>query len=127
MGLTTLPKAPASPAGGMAESTADPLDVAVPNRSRRRRGWVTRRALLAADLLGLTTAFVVAALMTGHENDYGANSLGVFGEAVIFVLSLPLWVIAAKLFGLYDRDEGQVDRSRADDLIGVFVFVTVCS
>ena len=36
-------------------------------------------------------------------------------------------MIAAKLYGLYDRDEEQVDRSRADDLIGVFILVTVGS
>ena len=86
-----------------------------------------RRALLAADLLGLTLAFVVTALLVGREDDYAANSLGSFGEAVVFLVSLPLWVIAAKLFGLYDRDEEQVDRSRADDLIGVFMLVTVGS
>ena len=45
----------------------------------------------------------------------------------MFALSLPLWVVAAKLYGLYDRDEEQVDRSRADDLIGVFHLVTVGS
>jgi exopolysaccharide biosynthesis polyprenyl glycosylphosphotransferase len=86
---------------------------------------VTRRALLAADLLGLTVAFGLAAFVTGPEPDYGANSLGAVGEAIVFALSLPLWVVAAKLYGLYDRDEEQVDRSRADDLIGVFTLVTV--
>ena len=79
-----------------------------------------------ADVLGLTAAFAFAALVGGVD-DYGADSLSAFGETVVFLLSLPLWVIAAKLFGLYDRDEEQVDRSRADDLIGVFILVTVGS
>ena len=83
--------------------------------------------MLAADLLGLAIAFLLSAVLTGRRNDYGADSLSAFGEAVVFLLSLPLWVIAAKLFGLYDRDEEQVDRSRADDLIGVFMLVTVGS
>ena len=98
-----------------------------PPTKTRRRGWVTRRALLVADLLGLTVAFAFAALVSGGMDDYGADSLSAFGETVIFVLSLPLWVIAAKLYGLYDRDSEQVDRSRADDLIGVFTLVTVGS
>ena len=116
--------APSSEATG---APADPFEQQDRPRSTRRRGWVTRRALLVADLLGLTLAFVLAALVTGRRNDYGANSLSAFGETVVFLLSLPLWVIAAKLFGLYDRDEEQVDRSRADDLIGVFLLVTVGS
>ena len=88
---------------------------------------MTRRALLVADLLGLTVAFVLAALVTRRTNDYEANALGAYGEMVVFILGLPLWVTAAKLFGLYDRDEEQLDRSRADDLIGVFLLVTVGS
>jgi exopolysaccharide biosynthesis polyprenyl glycosylphosphotransferase len=87
---------------------------------------VTRRALLVADLVGLTVAFVLAAVMTG-ENDPGGNALSPMGETIVLALSLPLWVVAAKLYGLYDRDEEQVDRSRADDLIGVFTLVTVGS
>ena len=92
----------------------------------RRRGWVTRRALLVADLVGLVVAFVLAAVMTG-KNNHMTDSLSPLGETIVLALSLPLWVVAAKLYGLYDRDEEQVDRSRADDLIGVFTLVTVGS
>jgi len=91
-----------------------------------RRGWVIRRALLAADVFGLVTAFVVAALLTPWDQ-YATNAVGGAREATLFALSLPFWVIGAKLYGLYDRDEEQVDRSRADDLIGVFTLVTVGS
>ena len=125
--MSTVRGRRAAPTGAATEETATVSDVEVHPRRRRRRGWVTRRALLAADLLGLTVAFAFAALVSGRRNDYGANSLGVFGETVVFLFSLPFWVVAAKLFGLYDRDEEQVDRSRADDLIGVFVLVTVGS
>ena len=65
-----------------------------------------------------------AALLAEGANR-GADALGPLGEAVGFALSLPLWVVAAKLYGLYDRDEEQVDRSRADELLGVFNLVTV--
>jgi exopolysaccharide biosynthesis polyprenyl glycosylphosphotransferase len=87
---------------------------------------VTRRALLAADVLGLVIAFVLAGFLT-NWNDFGTGVLNAFGETLAFALSLPLWVIAAKLSGLYDRDEQQVDRSQADDLIGVFTLLTVGS
>jgi len=91
----------------------------------RRRGWVTRRALLVADLFGLIIAFSLNALIIGEAADAGINSLGPIGESLLFLLTLPFWVVSAKLYGLYDRDEEQVDRSRADDLIGVFTLLTV--
>jgi exopolysaccharide biosynthesis polyprenyl glycosylphosphotransferase len=83
-----------------------------------------RRALVSADVLGLTLAYVVATLLRSRS-DVGGDALGPVGEALVFALSLLLWVVAAKLYNLYDRDEEQLDRSRADDLIGVFVLVTV--
>ena len=41
------------------------------------------------------------------------------------MISLPAWVIAAKLYGLYDRDEERTDHSTTDDVVGVFHLVTV--
>ena len=41
------------------------------------------------------------------------------------VLALPLWVVAAKLLGLYDRDEEHVDHSTVDEVVGVFQLVTL--
>jgi exopolysaccharide biosynthesis polyprenyl glycosylphosphotransferase len=84
------------------------------------RGWLMRRMLLASDLLGLTVVFAVAELI------YSAGDLlPIAAEAGLFALSLPLWVVAAKLYGLYDRDEERADHSTADDVVGVFHLVTV--
>ena len=44
---------------------------------------------------------------------------------VIFLLSLPVWVVAAKVYGLYDRDEERTEHTTVDDLVGVFHLVTV--
>ena len=44
---------------------------------------------------------------------------------VFFLISLPAWVVAAKLYGLYDRDEERTDHSTTDDVVGVFHLVTV--
>ena len=38
---------------------------------------------------------------------------------------MPLWVVAAKLNGLYDRDEEHVDHSTIDEVVGVFQLVTL--
>jgi exopolysaccharide biosynthesis polyprenyl glycosylphosphotransferase len=92
----------------------------------RRRGWLIRRALLAADLVGLSLAFGVATAVYGLGGA-GSNRLGAVGETALFVLALPAWVIAAKVCGLYDRDEERTGHSTADDFSGVFQLVTVTS
>lgn len=89
----------------------------------KRRGWLMRRMLLASDVLGLAVAFAVAEALFLARTKTG--TVGVFGEVALFALSLPLWVVMAKLYGLYDRDEERADHSTADDVVGVFHLVTV--
>jgi exopolysaccharide biosynthesis polyprenyl glycosylphosphotransferase len=86
-----------------------------------RRGWLVRRALLAADLLGLMVAFLVAELAlpgAAHGRIEPTVEIG------LFVLALPFFVVTAKLQGLYDHDEERTDHTTADDLVGVFYLVT---
>jgi exopolysaccharide biosynthesis polyprenyl glycosylphosphotransferase len=84
---------------------------------RRRRGWLVRRMLVAADLAALTAAYLVA---TGvHRTD----TQSVLRNIVLLVLMLPAWVVIAKLYGLYDRDEERADHSTADELAGVVSLV----
>lgn len=89
------------------------------------RGWLVRRALALADVIGLTASFAVAMVWWAGSDatDYVADSL----ELVIFMLSLPVWILAANLYGLYSSDEERTDHSTADDLVGVFHLVTVGS
>jgi exopolysaccharide biosynthesis polyprenyl glycosylphosphotransferase len=47
------------------------------------------------------------------------------GEIVLFVVALPVWALGAKLFGLYHRDEEHAEHSTVDDLVRVFLLVTV--
>ncbi len=89
----------------------------------RRRGWLVRRVLLVADVIGLLLAFVVTELVLGgfaHGERKAVAELFVY-----FLVSLPAWVIAAKLYGLYDRDDERTDHSTTDDVVGVFHLVTV--
>jgi exopolysaccharide biosynthesis polyprenyl glycosylphosphotransferase len=92
----------------------------------RRRGWLVRRMLLVADVLGLTGAFLFAQLLSSvaatHPDRVSAPT-----ELLVFVLTLPGWVVVAKLYGLYERDEERTDHSTADDFTGVFHMITVCT
>jgi exopolysaccharide biosynthesis polyprenyl glycosylphosphotransferase len=90
---------------------------------RLHRGWLVRRMLLAADLLALSAAFVAVEVAFRHVRLVGDVGIGV--EAIIFLCLLPLWVLAAKLYGLYDRDEERATHSTADEVLSVFHLVTV--
>ncbi len=92
--------------------------------AHKGRGWLVRRALVAADVVGLAVAFGVSAqLYPDHSQVVGA--FGQFGELLVFLACLPAWVVAAKLYGLYDRDEERAAHSAADETTGVFHLVTV--
>jgi exopolysaccharide biosynthesis polyprenyl glycosylphosphotransferase len=92
----------------------------------RRRGWLVRRALLAADVLGLSVAFLIAQEVYVTQMHI-AGRLSRFTEFATFALSLPIYVVAAKLYGLYDKDEERTDHSTTDDFSGLFHLITVCT
>lgn len=91
----------------------------------RRRGWLVRRALLAADVVGLVVALLLAEWVVASHS--AAGTLGASDEILLFFATLPGWVVIAKLYGLYERDEERTDHSTADDFGGVFHMVTVCT
>ena len=91
-----------------------------PESTPHRRGWLVRRALLGADVTSLVLAFVLAKLIvSGGPGDQPGL------QFAVLVLMLPLWVVAAKLYGLYERDEEHVDHSTVDEVVGVFHLVTL--
>jgi exopolysaccharide biosynthesis polyprenyl glycosylphosphotransferase len=105
------------------ERTLDILERRRRSAKIRRRGWLVRRMLVFADVVGLAVAFLIAQLVFGS---YGAEDrVGQTSELWIFALTLPGWIIVAKLHGLYERDEERADHSTADDVVGVFHLVTV--
>lgn len=89
---------------------------------RAHRGWLVRRSLLVADVVGLTSAFMLAALIYGGHARGGPLAQK---ELLLFAMMLPCWVVVAKLHGLYDRDEQLADHSTTDDMVGVFHLVTI--
>jgi exopolysaccharide biosynthesis polyprenyl glycosylphosphotransferase len=79
----------------------------------RRRDRTQRRALLLADLVGLTAAFTLASMIAGFRDDSW--------ELVLLLLpTLPAWAIIFKLYGLYDRDVRRISHSGIDDLPYLF-------
>jgi exopolysaccharide biosynthesis polyprenyl glycosylphosphotransferase len=88
------------------------------------RGWLIRRALVAADLVGLTTSFLLALAVFGGSDAY-PDPVGPGFEFLVFLGMLPIWVLLGKLYGLYDQDEERTDHSTIDELAGVLNLVTL--
>jgi exopolysaccharide biosynthesis polyprenyl glycosylphosphotransferase len=88
----------------------------------RRRGWLVRRMLALADVVGLTGAFALAQLLV---RDGRGGAWSGTAELLLFLCMLPLWIGFADLYGLYKRDEERTDHSTADDLVGVLQLVTL--
>jgi exopolysaccharide biosynthesis polyprenyl glycosylphosphotransferase len=109
------PIAPEALVGDRAHVPHAPIDMP--------RGWLMRRLLLAADVIGLMSAFLLA-LAVGPATPV-ADRVSVWWELALFVASLPLWVFLARAYSLYDRDEERSDHSTVDDIFGVFQVVTI--
>ena len=82
---------------------------------RKSRGWLVRRALVGADVAGLAVAFGASQQLFSDHHSQVAGAVGQPGEFLVFLACLPAWVVAAKLYGLYDRDEERaLTRGRRD-------------
>lgn len=115
----------ASPAG------AGTVALSLPTYLRRRaeiehvrgRGWLLHRLLLVADVFALSIAFFLAQLFFepgAHVRDIVSPPL----EMLVFVATLPAWVIIAHLSGLYGRDGQRADHSTVDDFVGILAVIT---
>jgi exopolysaccharide biosynthesis polyprenyl glycosylphosphotransferase len=127
--------------GSIIPGVADPLDTlpveafdvvaAVDEHTREllgrkpgaRRRSLVPRALVLADLVGLSTAYFTAMVLWGDRS--GPQRLGSPRELALFALMLPCWLIVASLHNLYRRDEERVDHSTTDDAVGIFHIVTI--
>jgi exopolysaccharide biosynthesis polyprenyl glycosylphosphotransferase len=81
-----------------------------------------RRLLLFADVVGLVTSYVVAMAVAAPA---ASNRVGPISEILLFAATIPLWVLLARVHGLYDRDEERTDHSTVDDVVGVVQVVTL--
>jgi exopolysaccharide biosynthesis polyprenyl glycosylphosphotransferase len=90
----------------------------------RRRGWLIRRMLLLADVLGLLLALAVAELAFGL-GPRAAQGFTPSIEIGIFIAAIPAWIVAARGYGLYSKDEERTDHSTVDEVVAVFHLATV--
>jgi exopolysaccharide biosynthesis polyprenyl glycosylphosphotransferase len=110
-------------------SVVDERTLEIVERRRRTarikgRGWLVRRMLVAADVIGLALAFLLAEALFGPGGGV-RDAFDAQAEYFALCFALPCWVVVAKFYGLYDRDEERTDHSTADDFVGVFHVVTV--
>jgi exopolysaccharide biosynthesis polyprenyl glycosylphosphotransferase len=101
----------ALPAGPLADARTDELRERVAATYGRREGR-RRRVLALADLTGIMLAITVAGLIVG--------GVGVADQVGWTALSLPLWIVLFKLYGLYDLDGKRVSHSTVDDIPRLF-------
>ena len=107
-------------AGEWRHAGLEPLAVPKPHR----RGWLVRRVLVAADVIGLLTAFWLAqATFVGTR----PGKFDLLMEAVLFIATLPLWVLVARMYGLYSLDDRRTNHVTTDEVATVFNMVTVCT
>ena len=91
----------------------------------KRRGWLVRRMLLAADVVGLLSALLLAEWLAPATDSVDAYSPQL--EVLAFLATIPAWVVITKLYNLYDRDDERPNHSTADEFGPVFHMVTVCT
>ena len=94
------------------------------NSVPKRRGWLVRRMLVLADVVGLTFAFIGAQWLA-FSGERAPGNWTRASELLFFVVLLPIWVLLADAYELYSRDEERTDHSTPDDLVGVFQLVTL--
>ncbi len=93
-------------------------------RKTHHRGWLVRRYLLTADLVGLLVAFVLA------QASFAGTDPGAFDartELLFFVATLPAWIVIARFYGLYSQDDQRTNHLTIDEAANVFHMVTVCT
>jgi exopolysaccharide biosynthesis polyprenyl glycosylphosphotransferase len=89
-------------------------DLVIPQYGRRR-GWLIRRMLVLADAAGLALAFLTVGIAFGFRWELFIGSLA----------TLPLWIVIARVYQLYDQDEERTHHATSDDIVGVFHLVTI--
>ena len=92
-----------------ATSPAGPVALRIGTGVSGSRRQLLPRALLSADLGALLLAYLTAALFD--------SSLRAHSSLIVFASLLPLWGIAIRCAGLYDRDDRHPGHSTLDELV----------
>src|SRR3954454_11906247 len=81
-------------------TTVDERTLQILDRRRRtavvkRRGWLVRRVLLVADVVGLIAALLAAQWLAPAADS--ADAYSPQAEILAFLLTIPAWVVITKL------------------------------
>jgi exopolysaccharide biosynthesis polyprenyl glycosylphosphotransferase len=121
---------PAGPAGGVAGTEIAPAAVGREQTARGiarprvetlvarnygRRDYYTRRLLVLADAVSLAAAMALALGLGAGRPGHPWHQYVLYGLA-----SLPVWVVAFKLYGLYERDAKRLSHSTLDEVPALF-------
>ena len=79
---------------------------------RFNRDFVLRRLLVLADIAGVAAALAVAMVFFSAGERLNGLLWG--------LVTLPVWILVFKAYGLYDRDSKRVSHSTVDDLPWIF-------
>ncbi len=101
-----------TPLRGEGPDYLDPGTIAGIAPPRGARGRLLLPLLVAADLIGLLGALLLSGLVAP-------------GRGTAYLLALPVWLMAARLYGLYSGDKRNTNHSTIDEVADVFHFVTV--
>ena len=93
--------------------------------SVKPREWLLSRGLAFADTAALMVAFLVSQWLAGPAAAPG--QVDVRTQYLLFLVSLPVWLYVAKLYGLYSRDAERADHSTLDDIVPVLHLITLGS
>ncbi len=95
--------------------------VVAPDRRRRRPGWMIVATLAVTDAGGLTLCFLIATIL-GHVTTSQRGTL-----MLIFVSSLPVWLLAFRASGFYSGDSARLNHSTLDEAAGVARVIALCA
>jgi len=113
-------RASATPVAGTPSGRTTPPPKSERVRTPARRGWLMRRMLLLADAISLTLALALTELLVRDQGGLPPRA-----EIAVVAAGFPLWVVAAKVSGLYNSDEERADHSTVDEVVSVFNLVTL--
>jgi exopolysaccharide biosynthesis polyprenyl glycosylphosphotransferase len=113
----------APPDAAVASSSASAN--ALPSVERRAHRRLTLLwALVAADAIGLSAAFLTAQFLVPASAN-APDRLAPAFEAAVFLLTIPMWLLVAKANGLYEGDERQLGHSTSDEVGPLLQLVTI--
>jgi exopolysaccharide biosynthesis polyprenyl glycosylphosphotransferase len=83
------------------------------------RDAIFRRALFSADIVALVGAFTLTQTLSSSQEALRLTPIS--------LLALPIPLVCAKIFGLYDRDEALIRKTTLDEAPKLFQLATLCT